>query len=214
MPGGALKDDGAWVRSSKKKRYFLPERVLIKVFQGIFFRALRTAQRQGKITFAGDLNALIAESLKKRWVIHTEAPFGSPLLLLKYLARYTRKVACANSRLVSLKDGVLTFSWKDYAHGALQKLCALSAVEFIRRYLLHIPPPGFMRIRYYGFMTGKNRKARMLALREAILGLLPELPMPKSDGSFVPGRCPCCGCIALKVIATLLPGILLLKDSS
>lgn len=153
--------------------------------------------------------------MKRRWVVHAQPPFGSPLQVLKYLSRYTRKVALSNSRLVSLKQGAVTFSFRDYADGATKKLCHLAATEFIRRFLMHIPIPGFVRIRYYGFMAGKNRKARLAQISELIAGLLPLQAVLHQhvDGSFKPGRCPACGQQQLTIIAEL-PKLPLRRDSS
>ena len=207
VPGGVLTEEGVWVSTSKHKRYLLPERVLVRVFQGIFLRALRAAHKSGKIQYAGELEELIRAATKKRWVIHTEPPFGSALQVLKYLSRYTRKVACSNSRLIELKENILSFSWKDYANGAVRKICRVPVLEFMRRFLLHIPPPGFVRVRYYGYMAGKNRKARLLELRELILDLLPLIVSPRSDGSFKPFRCPECLASVFVLVGELAPSI-------
>ena len=214
VPGGVLLDDGAWKPSSAKGRYLLPEKVLLTVFRGIFLRALRRAHAAERLHFEGDLEALIAATTKKRWTMHTELPFGSALQVLKYLARYTRKVALSNSRLVSLKDGMLEFTWKDYAHECEKKTCKLPAVEFIRRFLMHIPPPGFVRIRYYGFMAGAQRKARLAALKGAITETLPTpVSHPTTDGSFTPGICPHCKAGVLQRLALIAP-IRTRQDSS
>lgn len=213
VPGGALRDDGTWISTSKKKRYLLPEKVLVKVFQGIFLRALRSSLTRGKINYAQDLELLISEAMTKQWVVHTQPPFGSALHVLKYLSRYTRKVAISNSRLIKLEENTISFSWKDYTSGAIQKICKLPVLEFMRRFLMHIPPPGFVRIRHYGFMAGKNRKLRLLELRETILGLLPHVVHPKSDGSFANAiSCPFCNKPTLIEVALLLPSQIM--DSS
>lgn len=217
VPGGVVQDDGTWVAASQCGRYLLPEKALLAVFRGVFLRSLRAAHATGTLTYAGDFEQLLAHAAARRWTMHTEPPFGSPMQVLKYLARYTRKVAIGNSRLVSLEDrGMLSFSFKDYADHCASKLCRLHAVEFIRRFLMHIPQPGFVRIRYYGFMAGKNRKARIASLKEQIAGLLPvnrppTLPSVDCSGalataSTTPRTCPACkATAALQVVRQIAP---------
>ena len=137
--------------------------------------------------------------------MHSQSPFASALHVLKYLSRYTRKVALSNSSLVFHKNNQVTFTWKDYADRCQTKNCTLSATEFIRRFLMHIPPPGFVRIRHYGFMTGKNKKLKLQAIKQAILGLLPEIIHPKTDNSFQPGLCCKCGKHSLVLNREILP---------
>ena len=207
VPGGGLALDGTgWIPTSKKRRYFAPTKVLAEVFRGIFIKALKRLYQQGKLTYDGDFEALLNLAVKRRWVVHAQPPFDSALCVLKYLARYTRKVALSNSRLVEFENGKVTFSFKDYADGSQSKLCQMRANEFIRRFLMHIPPPGFVRIRYYGFMAGPKRKARMEQIKELILGLLPEIivQQPETDDSFNPGCCPKCG-TKLPPLATQTP---------
>lgn len=211
VPGGVVLPDGAWLPTSKRRRYFLPHKVLADVFQGIFIEKLRRAFQARSLTYQGDFEALLTQAACARWVVHAQPPFGSALSVLKYLSRYTRKVALANSRLISLVAATVTFSWKDYADGSQRKLCRMSAVEFIRRFLMHIPQPGFVRIRHYGFMAGKGRAVRLATLRETILGLLPPVVLPKTDRSFKPGICPGCGMALLVAVLELASSR---KDSS
>lgn len=202
VPGGVMLPDGRWKASSQKGRYLLPEKALLLVFKGVFLRLLRRALAQGKLRYSGNFEELLYQAGCKRWTMHTEPPFGSPLHMLKYLSRYTRKVALSNSRLVSLNDGMVEFTWKDYANNCEKKVCRLNAIEFIRRFLSHIPPPGFVRIRHYGFMVGKKRKERLAALKDQILWILPKpIPHPVTDGSFQPGKCPECKRGALLIVA-------------
>lgn len=205
VPGGAIKPDGSWVATSKRRRYLFPQKVLAEVFRGIFIKELRAAFNQGKLQYSKNFEVLVQESVRLSWVVHAEPPFASPLHVLKYLSRYTRKVALSNSRLVSHKNNQVTFTWKDYADQCKTKHCTISATEFMRRFLMHIPVPRFVRIRHYGFMAGKDRKSRLKNLRQIILGLLPDVVHPKSDNSFQPGCCAKCGKQALVAITQILP---------
>ena len=215
VPGGGIREDGSWVQSSKRRRYLAPEKVLSEVFRGILLKALRRAYRRNTIRFDGDFELLLSVAAKHTWVVYAQPPFDSPRHVLMYLSRYIRKVALSNSRLISLEKGVVSFSFKDYAAQAIQKVARLSALEFMRRFLLHIPPPGFVRIRYYGFMAGKGRKQRLTLLREVIAGLLPVVIKDDSQStdSFLPGRCPVCA-IGFLIVVTEIPARRIRKDSS
>jgi Putative transposase/Transposase zinc-binding domain len=173
VPGGGIAPDGNWVLTSKKRRFLVSTKVLAEVFRAILLKKLRQAYRKKKIHYQGDLETLFNQAVRKKWVVHAKPPFSSPLCVLKYLSRYTRKVALSNSRLLSLKNGMVTFRFKDYAQKESDRICTINAVEFLRRFLMHIPKPGFMRIRYFGFMAGPNRKARINQLKERIAGVLP-----------------------------------------
>ena len=208
VPGGGITADGKnWIATSKKRRYFAPTKVLAEVFRGILLKALKRRFRDGKLTVAGDFDRLLTLAASRRWVVHAQPPFGSALAVVKYLSRYTRKVALSNSRLIELNKGVVTFKFKDYANAAMGKCCRMRAVELLRRFAMHIPPPGFVRIRYYGFMAGAKRKERLKAIAELIRGLLPEIVKNQaSDGSFKPRKCPVCGVSALRVLRVYLRG--------
>jgi hypothetical protein len=203
IPGGGISlDNEQWVSTSKKRRYFASTKVLAEVFRGILLKKLRQRYLAGKLNVRGDFEQLLDDAARRRWVVHAKPPFGSPLAVLKYLSRYTRKVAISNSRLLELKDGMLSFKFKDYANASIGKTCRMSAVEFLRRFAMHLPPPGFVRIRYYGFMAGAKRKARLKQMAELIRGLLPELPKRESsNNSSCQARC-CtrCGKPALKLL--------------
>jgi hypothetical protein len=207
VPGGGIREDGSWVTTSKKRRYFAPSKVLAVVFRGILIKALKRAYKDGKLTFNGNLETLLTQSVRTPWVVHAKPPFGSALQVLKYLSRYTRKVAISNSRLVSIDNGRVTFSFKDYAQQSKKKLCCLQAAEFIRRFLLHIPPPAFVRIRHYGFLAGKNRKQGIDKIKEVISGLIPILSKESrqlTTTGFCPGLCPLCNAKAL-VLVEMIP---------
>jgi hypothetical protein len=177
VPAGGLSLDHVhWVRS--RKNYFLPKEVLREVFRGKFVDALKQAFQNGQLNFHGDL-ALLAQPkifaawlrplFRQDWVVYLKRPFGGPEYVLQYLGRYTHRVAISNHRLVSLADGQVTFRWRDSAHNNEQKLMALSLDEFLRRFLLHILPQGFVRIRNFGFLTNR-RRATLLPLCFQLLG--------------------------------------------
>jgi len=177
VPGGGLSADGErWI--SCPPGFFLPVRVLSKVFRGIFLELTRKAFAKDMLTFQGCLAPLndpdafaahLAPTYDTDWVVYAKPPFGGPGQVLKYLARYTHRVAISNHRLLSLKHGQVRFRWKDYAKGARQGVMELSATEFLRRFLHHVLPKGFVRIRHYGLLANPVR-ARKLALCRALLG--------------------------------------------
>ncbi len=173
--GGLSKDQKVWVRP--KYRFFLPCGVLSRVFRGKFVSGLKRAFREGKLCLPGELQSLADKKTfqsflralhQHQWVVYSKPPFGGPNHVLNYLARYTHRVAISNHRLVSLSDGKVTFRWKDYAHGSQQKLMTLSVQEFLRRFLLHTLPRGFVRIRFFGFMTHRRRAALLPVCRQRI----------------------------------------------
>jgi hypothetical protein len=210
VPGGGLSPDASrWVAC--RPGFFLPVRVLSRVFRGKFLSLLRTAFDRGRLAFHGELSPLadagefqrrLAASARTEWVVYAKPPFGGPEQVLKYLARYTHRVAISNSRLTALEGDEVEFLWKDYAHEGKQKTMTLKAVEFIRRFLLHILPAGFVRIRHYGFLA--NRVCReKLALCRKLVGVETSPEPATADSSPEPERtaegepaahaCPICG---------------------
>ena len=176
VPGGGLSPDGTrWIAC--RPGFFLPVRVLSKLFRGKFLHHLRAAFERGDLCFHGRLVELecraVFESLldtvaAKKWRVYAKPPFGRPELVLRYLARYTHRIAISNARLIALRDGRVTFSWKDYRkHGRSRKM-SLSAVEFLRRFLLHLLPKGFVRVRSCGFLANRHRAAKLAQCRWAI----------------------------------------------
>jgi hypothetical protein len=165
VPGGGPSLDGTrWVAC--RPGFFLPVRVLSRLFRRLFLQELKNAFDAGKLRFFSSLAhlaepAAFAEHLDQLrrvdWVVYAKAPFGGPEQVLAYLGRYTHRVAIANSRLISLADGKVRFTWKDYRQDGKTKTMALDADEFIRRFLLHALPDGFHRIRYYGFLANGGR---------------------------------------------------------
>lgn len=176
VPGGGLSEDGQrWI--SSRRSFFLPVRVLSRLFRGKYLAYLRQAYRAGALTLAGRLTELAQPSVWRAlleklyaadWVVYAKAPFGSPEQVLKYLARYTHRVAISNRRLLSLEQGRVTFSYRDYRKGRRARVMRLEAVEFIRRFLLHVLPKGFVRIRHYGFLANRAYKAKLRLCRRLV----------------------------------------------
>src|ERR1022692_1083373 len=155
VPGGGIGPGGAEWIGCRKQSFFLPVQVLGSRFRNVFLTYLREAFEEGRLKFHGEMAAFarpgtfatLCNRMKRiKWVVHAKAPFGGPEQVLKYLARYTHRVAISNSRILSIADGKATFLWKDYADASKVKPMTLDAVEFIRRFLLHILPAGFVRI--------------------------------------------------------------------
>jgi Putative transposase/Transposase zinc-binding domain len=213
VPAGGLSlDHTRWVRS--RDNYFLPKGVLREIFRGKFVDALEQAFQNGQLRFEGDLKLLAQPKIfaawlrplfRQDWVVYLKRPFGGPEYVLHYLGRYTHRVAISNHRLVSLTDGQVTFRWRDSAHHNEQKLLPLSLNEFLCRFLLHILPQGFVRIRNFGFLANRKR-ATLLPLCFQLLGSAQE---PQAGQHVAPTedalglwRCPKCGG-AMKVIERL-----------
>jgi putative transposase/transposase-like zinc-binding protein len=212
-PAGGLSPDRArWVRSGKN--YFLPKKVLRRIFRGKFVDALKHAFQNGQLRFEGNLKLLAKPKIfaawlrplhRQDWVVYLKPPFGGPQYVLQYLGRYTHRVAISNHRLVSLIDGQVTFRWRDSAHGNKQELLPLSVNEFLSRFLLHILPQGFVRIRHFGFLANR-RRTKLLPLCLQLLGATPE-PLAEQHASSPDDGpdlylCPNCGGL-MKVIERL-----------
>jgi hypothetical protein len=215
VPGGGLSPDGAhWVGS--RPDFFLPVRVLSRVFRGKFLAGLRTARTQGQLHFAADaFERAVSAAVATDWVVYAKPPFGGPEAVLKYLARYTHRAAISNSRLLGFEDGEVRIRYKDYAHGHRKRVLSLSAVEFIRRLLLHVLPGGLQRIRHYGILANCHRRAKLALCRELLgtaVGTDPEMPEEaraarETPSAIVPTRvCPICGAGGMIVIRELPPG--------
>jgi hypothetical protein len=216
VPGGGIARDGPrWVAC--RPHFFLPVRVLSRYFRHRFLRLLCAARRQGTLAYHGQLAPLADPTAwrpwlqglqRSEWVVYAKPPFGGPRQVLKYLARYTHRVAIANQRLLALSDGQVTFQWKDYAHGQRRRTMTLDAVEFVRRFLLHVLPRGFHRIRHYGLLANRHR-ATALAHCVQLLGKPAEVPEPSpvsdSAAAAPPRACPVCGSGLLVLVATLTP---------
>ncbi len=199
--GGLSADRTCWIQP--RYPFFLPIKVLSRVFRGKFVAGLRRAFRQGKLGFYGDqkalqdpklFRALLRSLFRQDWIVYAKPPFGGPQYVLHYLARYTHRVAISNHRLVAFQDGQVTFRWKDYAHGNKKRKMTLTADEFLRRFLLHVLPKGFVRIRFFGFLANR-RRATLLPLCRQLLpaqppssSACPASPQPPPSWS-----CPVCG---------------------
>jgi len=197
--GGISPDRQRWIPT--RPNFLLPIPVLREVFRGKFLDGVMRLFRARKLLLTGELVALRSEKAfrsfleplsKKEWVVYAKAPFHGPNHLLQYLARYTHRVAISNHRLLAFDGETVTFRWKDYAHGNKKRKMTVSADEFLRRFLLHTLPRGFVRIRSFGFLAGPSRAALLRLARQ----LLPQptlasalLPSPPARASF---RCPIC----------------------
>ncbi len=202
VPMGGLAPDGTqWIHA--RPRFFLPIPVLRKVFRGKLVAGLRDAHRAGRLDFPGTLAPLKTENAfraflrslyRQTWVVYAKPPFGSPAHVLHYLARYTHRVAISNHRLVDVTDDRVSFRWKDYRHGSQVQTLTLDAEEFLRRFLLHVLPKRFVRIRYFGFLASRSRTRGLAHCRQA-LAVAP--PPPAEPLSAPPPRaswpCPRCG---------------------
>ena len=221
VPGGGLAPDGKrWIAC--RPGFFLPVNVLSCLFRRLFLDYLQAAFEQGQRHFFSFLERLrdphafahyLAPLRQIDWVVHAKPPFGGPEQVLNYLGRYTHRVAISNNRLLDIEDGKITFRWKDYRHNDRPRVMTLEADEFIRRFLLHVLPDGFQRIRHYGFLAHRYRKAK-LALCRQLLGVALTAVVKRQDQpdyrdlyEKLTGRslreCPVCHAGHMVVIASL-----------
>jgi hypothetical protein len=208
VPGGGISLDGRrWVVC--RPGFFLPVRVLSRLFRRLFLAKLLAAHQAGHLKFYGSHAALadpqvfttyLAPSRKAEWVVYAKKPFGGPQAVLAYLSRYTHRVAIANSRLIALDRNGVTFQWKDYRLDGRDrfKTMTLAASEFIRRFLIHVLPSGFHRIRHYGLFASGSRIDNIAHARE-LLAVPPPPSQPNQDAAAgsepktLAHPCPCCG---------------------
>jgi hypothetical protein len=218
VSGGALKNDGSgFVRAPKN--FLFPVRALSRVFRAKYIDALQTAK--GKLDLRGQeelsteagWQRLVAKLRTHAWVVYAKRPFAEPQYLLRYLGRYVNRIAIANHRIRSLEGGYIIFTYLDYREREepMERTMRLSAAEFIRRFLAHIPPPGFRRVRYYGFLANSQRQEK-LTLCRALLGLEdPEQPYIPDLDAFLQRQgidyslCPVCAEAKMRCIDTFLP---------
>jgi len=203
IPAGGLSlEHTRWVKS--RDHFFLPIKVLSRVFRGKFVAALQCAFREGHLRFSGNLTLLAQPKIfaawlrplfRKDWVIYSKPPFGGPQHVLQYLGRYTHRVAISNHRLICFADGKVTFRWRDSAHQNQQRLMTLSVDEFLRRFLFHLLPKGFVRIRHFGFLAHRRRTV-LLPLCFQLLSSRPASQTgpgsSTADGAKDLWRCPQC----------------------
>jgi hypothetical protein len=222
VTGGGLSPDGSrWIAG--RAGFFLPVKVLSRLFRRLFLEALEKAFEAGELGFFGALEPLrerdafrrhLAPVWKADWVVYAKPPFAGPDQVLDYVGRYTHRVALSNDRLLDIEDGKVRFRWKDYRHGSRQKTMTLDADEFIRRFLLHVLPDRFQRIRYYGLLGNRHRGEKLARCR-ALLGM----PEPEPDDTVKDYRdrceeltgmslweCPVCRHGRMIQVAVLQPG--------
>ena len=217
--GGLSPDGRGWLPA--KQRFLFPVRALSRVFRGKYLELLARAHRRGDLAFGGSTAALadprafarfVATLRRAEWVVYAKPPFAGPEQVVAYLGRYTHRVAIGNDRLVTLEDDRVAFRWRDYRDGARCKVMRLEAVEFIRRFLLHVLPRGFVRVRHYGLFANRQRRARLARCRELLAQPEPEA-RPEEDVAAMVRRltgrdilaCPHCGEGRLRVVAVLGP---------
>jgi hypothetical protein len=202
IPAGGLSPDHLrWIHP--KYPFFLPVKVLSRVFRGKFVAGLKRLFRQKKLGFHGRLqplgepkpfHAFLRQLFRQDWVVYAKPPFGGPEYVRHYLARYTHRVAISNHRLVSMADGNVTFLWKDNAHDKKKGKMTITADEFLRRFLLHVLPRGFVRIRHFGFLSARRRRDSIAVCRQALAEEpRPRSPTPTATPSVTTWQCPCCG---------------------
>ena len=208
VPGGGLSGCNKWTNSRKK--FFIPVKVLSRKFRGKFLYYLKKAFQDGVFKFYGaienlaleqDFQSMINTLYSCEWVVYCKEPFKDPEHVVEYLGRYTHRVAISNNRIITVEDGQVTFKWRDYKDKNIEKLMTLSATEFIRRFLLHVLPNRFVKIRHYGILGNRNRKTK-LRLSKRLTGARLTIPaakrsveemMLKLTGRDIT-KCPCCGC--------------------
>ncbi len=215
VTGGALAADGSkW--TSSHPRYLFPVRALSPVFRAKYLSALECAFDKGALPREGaEVEALFASLRENPWVVYTKRPFAGPESVIQYLGRYTHRIAISNHRIVAEQGGAVRFRWRDYRDSGRNKIMTLRATEFLRRFLLHVLPSGFMRIRHFGLLANRHRKQKLERCR-SLLGV----PPPPSDVApltiaaivqQLTGRdlsaCPFCQQGTMRVTGSLSPGI-------
>jgi hypothetical protein len=204
VPGGGLSaDQSRWVAC--RQDFFLPIKVLSRLFRRLFLEQLKRAYDLGQLRFLGDIagladpavfNRIVKITRRVNWVVYAKPPFAGPRQVLAYLGRYTHRIAISNSRLVNIDGDRVAFRWKDYRADGKQKVMTLDAQEFIRRFLLHTVPDGFHRIRHYGLLANGHRQQKLDLCRSLLDVPPPEQPVEEPDAKPSPPlahRCPCCG---------------------
>jgi hypothetical protein len=201
--GGLAPDDTRWIHA--RPTFFLPVKVLRQVFRGKLVAGLRDAFHHGRLSFPGTLQPLATETAfraflrslhRQQWVVYAKPPFGSPAHVLHYLARYTHRVAISNHRLLDVTDDSVTFRWKDYRHDSQSRTMRISAVEFLRRFCLHVLPRGFVRIRFFGFLAHRRRAQHLPLCRRALAARACQTlatPAVKETTPSASWACPQCG---------------------
>jgi hypothetical protein len=219
--GGLAPDHSRWI--SSRRSFFLPVKVLGRVFRGKCVAGLRSAFREGTLQFHGHLLPLAEPHafaswlrllFRHDWVVYSKRPFGGPEHVLRYLGAYTHRVAISNSRLVALADGNVAFRWRDSAHGNKKRIMTLAVEEFLRRFLLHLLPRGFVRIRNFGFLANR-RRAELLPVCFRLLQQSDQPAARTNSPAALPihslWQCPLCGG-TMQVVERLSAAQLLLRS--
>jgi hypothetical protein len=208
--GGMALDNSRWVAT--RRGFFLPVRVLSRMFRGKLLAFLKQSYRRKELYFPGTLSELaeprafysILHMLRRReWVVYSKPPFGGPEHVLKYLARYTHRVAISNGRLLSLENGQVRFRWRDSRRNNRSGVMTLDAVEFIRRFLLHVLPAGFVKIRHFGLLANRNRRQALALCRTHLSATTPDINalLTEQQKSALSRSCPQCKYGTLHVVA-------------
>jgi len=222
VPGGGIAPDSPrWIPC--RRQFLFPVKVLSRLFRAKFVAYLKNAFQQGELVFRGKLEPLgegeqfitcLKRAAQSEWVVYAKPPFGGPQQGLRYLARYTHRVAISNQRLVSLQDGKVTFRWKDYSQGNQHRTMTLGVTEFIRRFLLHVLPRGFVKIRHFGFLANRCRREKIALCRELLAARpMTQTPGPNSREASAPEQqesesadyCPVCNVGHMKPVEILFP---------
>lgn len=211
VPGGALDEDGHWLAA--RENYLFPVRALSRHFRGRMVGALRAARRAGeldRITRPGEIDRVLDELMCTDWVVYAKPCLSHTGSVVEYLARYSHRIAIGDTRIEGLEaDGRVAFRYHDYRHGRRHRTMRLEAGEFIRRFLLHVLPKGFVRIRHYGFLANRCRREKLARIRSAIgqwQAAPPETEETREDrGAFDDYPCPRCGERAMRVTGELAP---------
>ena len=209
--GGLAFDNSRWI-GTRRRGFFLPVRVLSRMFRGKLLAFLKQSYRCDELCFAGKLAELstprafyaLLHALRRReWVVYSKPPFGGPEHVLKYLARYTHRVAISNGRLLSLDNGQVRFRWRDSRHDNRSGVMQLGAIEFIRRFLLHVLPSGFVKIRHFGLLANRNRRQALALCRLHLTAAAPEIDrlLNEQQRSALSRSCPQCKRGTMRVIA-------------
>ena len=194
VPGCGMTPAGYWKQTKSDGKYLFPGKIMREVYKGKFMEKLKKFLTENKIEMDVELRKKL---YNLNWVVYAKQPFGGPKDVIEYLGRYSHKIAISNHRIKVISDGKVTFTYKDYATGGNQKLMTLSAEEFLRRFCLHILPPGFTKMRHYGFLSSRTKQK--LRMEQMKLGVLPPKKekydwktITKTKLGFDVDACPCC----------------------
>jgi hypothetical protein len=214
IPAGGITVKGTWKRARGNGRFLFPVKALSPVFRAKFRDGLLALAHNNSFEVTPEL---LSKMQQTNWVVYAKEPFARPKQIVEYLGRYSHRVAISNHRLVSIGDGKVTFRYKDYRHASAQKTMTLDAMEFLRRFCLHILPPGFVKIRHYGFLSSRRKGVELLALqgRETV-GTQQQSMVQKPANlswqevcrqklSYDPAKCPCCKTGVMVAIELLAP---------